>query len=57
MMFNRLAEGEIQLPEFSRQEMAAKALAGIKPIGVAIENQMKEFELIPHKILFQVFGN
>jgi type I restriction enzyme S subunit len=55
MLFNRLAEGEIELPEFTIQEKASKALAQIKPMRVAIEKQMQELELLPQKLLAQVF--
>lgn len=55
MLFNRLAEGEIELPDFPAQERASKALAAIKPMRNAIANQLKELELMPKKLLAQVF--
>lgn len=55
MLFNRLAEGEIELPDFTVQEKASKALAQIKPMRAAIEKQMQELELIPQKLLAKVF--
>jgi type I restriction enzyme S subunit len=57
MLFNRLAEGEIELPDLSIQERASKALAAIKPMRVAIEMQIKELELMPHKLLAKIFEN
>lgn len=57
MLFNRLAEGEIQLPDFPAQEKASKALAQIKPMRAALDKQMQELELIPQKLLSQVFEN
>ena len=55
MLFNRLAEGEIELPDFSSQERASKALAAIKPMRTALEKQLKELELMPKKLLARVF--
>jgi type I restriction enzyme S subunit len=55
MLFNRLAEGEIELPDFPLQEKASKALAQIKPMRAAIVKQKRELELIPQKLLTQVF--
>ena len=55
MLFNRLAEGEIELPDFTAQERASKALAQIKPMRVAIEKQIQELEMMPQKLLAQVF--
>jgi type I restriction enzyme S subunit len=55
MLFSRLAEGEIELPDFTAQEKASKALAQIKPMRVAIEKQQQELELMPQKLLAQVF--
>ena len=55
MLFNRLAEGEIELPDFPSQERASKALAAIKPMRTALEKQKKELELMPKKLLAQVF--
>jgi type I restriction enzyme S subunit len=57
MLFNRLAEGEIELPGFTAQEKASRALAQIKPLRAGIEQQMEELELIPRKLLAQVFEN
>ncbi|WP_395753781.1 restriction endonuclease subunit S [Prosthecobacter sp.] len=55
MLFNRLAEGEFELPEYDVQVKASKALARIKPMRRAIQNQLKELELLPQKLLAQVF--
>jgi len=55
MLFNRLAEGEIELPEIKAQEKASKALAEIKPMRTAIEKQLQELDLMPPKILAQFF--
>lgn len=55
MLFNRLADGEIELPDFAAQQKASKALAQLNPMCVAIEKQRQELELIPQKLLAQVF--
>ena len=55
MLFNRLAEGEIQLPDITVQEKASKALAEIKPMRLAATKQMLEIDLIPRKILAHFF--
>jgi type I restriction enzyme S subunit len=55
MLFNRLAEGEIVLPDFAVQEKASLALKELKPLRRAIENQLAEIDLFPQKILAQAF--
>ena len=55
MLFNRLAEGEIELPDYDTQVKASKALAQIKPMHAAIQNQFADLELMPQKLLAQVF--
>ena len=55
MLFNRLAEGEIELPDYNTQVKASKALAQIKPMRAAILKQLAELELLPQKLLAQVF--
>jgi len=55
MLFNRLAEGRIDLPSFTAQQKASMALAAIKPMRQAIEFQLKEIDLLPQKILAQAF--
>jgi type I restriction enzyme S subunit len=57
MLFNRLAEGEIELPDFSEQQQASQALAQIKPMRTAIGKQMKELELMSQKLIAQSFEN
>jgi type I restriction enzyme S subunit len=56
MLFNRLAEGEIELPSYDTQVKASKALAQIKPMSAAIQKQITEIELLPQKLLAQFFG-
>lgn len=57
MLFNRLAEGEIELPDYDAQVKASKALAQIKPMRKAIQQQLKELALLPQKLLAQVFDS
>lgn len=57
MLFNRLAEGGIQLPEFSAQVEASLALKELKPVRQAIETTLAEIDLLPQKILAQAFEN
>jgi type I restriction enzyme S subunit len=57
MLFNRLAEGEIDLPDYDTQVKASQALAQIKPMRVAVQKQLEELERMPQKLLAQVFGN
>jgi type I restriction enzyme S subunit len=56
MLFNRLADGEIELPDFATQQRASKALAELKPMRRAIEQTLNEICLMPGKILAQAFA-
>ncbi|MBV5299933.1 MAG: restriction endonuclease subunit S [Rhodoferax sp.] len=56
MLFNRLAEGEIELPSFAAQQKASGALRELKPMQRAIERQLAEIDLLPQKILAQAFN-
>jgi len=55
MLFNRLAEGEIELPDYRTQVNASKALAQIKPMRTAIQLQITELEILPRKLLAEIF--
>lgn len=55
MLFNRLAEGNIELPPYDVQVTASKALAELKPIQTAIKKQLNEIDLVPAKILSNAF--
>ena len=57
MLFNRLAEGEIELPDFNAQEKASAALSALKPMRQAIESKINDINLLPRKILAQAFGD
>jgi type I restriction enzyme S subunit len=55
MLFNRLAQGSIELPCFAAQEKASLALKELRPLRRAIEQQLREIDLLPQKILSQSF--
>lgn len=55
MLFNRLAEGEIELPDYTVQKKASEALAALKPMRQAIATKINEINLLPQKILAQAF--
>lgn len=55
MLFNRLAEGEITLPPYEVQVKASLALADIRPLKTHIEAQLRDIELLPSRLLAQVF--
>ena len=56
MLFNRLAEGTIKLPDFAVQKKSAAALATLKPMKQAIARELNDINLLPQKILAQAFG-
>ena len=55
MLFNRLAEGSILLPPYPDQLRASKALATLKLVKSAIQEQMNELNKIPERLLAQAF--
>jgi type I restriction enzyme S subunit len=57
MLFNRLAEGRIHLPEFAIQQRASAALCELKSLKTRIQQQLVDIDLLPHKILSQAFEN
>ncbi len=57
MLFNRLAEGEIELPDPVVQIGASQALKELKPLRQAVEAKLAEIDLLPKKILAQAFQN
>ncbi len=57
-LFNRLAEGYIELPDNSIQlqaSKASKALKELKLIRLRIKKQLSDIEPIPNKILSDIF--
>jgi type I restriction enzyme S subunit len=55
MLFNRLAEGEIALPPYPVQQAASRALAEVRPMKQRIQAQLRDIELLPARLLAQVF--
>ena len=56
MLFNRLADGEIELPEYTIQKTASKALKELKHIKMNIERKMDEISVLPNRLLTQAFN-
>ncbi|MCC5931053.1 MAG: restriction endonuclease subunit S [Cyclobacteriaceae bacterium] len=56
MLFNRLAEGSIDLPEFVVQEKAAAALKSLKQMQKDLDKQLLDITKLPTKILAQAFN-
>ncbi|MFA7172396.1 MAG: hypothetical protein WC340_03115 [Kiritimatiellia bacterium] len=57
MLFSRLAEGNIDLPDYKTQQLASAALAELNPMRTSIERQLTEIDLLPQKILSEAFGS
>lgn len=57
MLFNRLSEGSIDLPEIAVQEKAALALENLKQIQKDLDKQSQEITQLPAKILAQAFND
>lgn len=55
MLFNRLAEGQIELPDYILQKEASEVLLNLKQVSVNLNKQLKEIEALPNKILSSVF--
>jgi type I restriction enzyme S subunit len=56
MLFNRLTEGTILLPSYSEQCHVSKALAQLKSVKTAIQQQLDELNKIPERLLAQAFN-
>jgi type I restriction enzyme S subunit len=57
MLFNRLADGEIILPDYPTQQRASTALKELSGMRVKLKQQLDEIGLLPQKILSQAFEN
>ncbi len=55
MLFNRLANGEIELPDYKVQLKASESLKQLRQLKSTFTQGLKELELIPDKLLKQVF--
>jgi len=56
MLFNRLAEGQIELPDYTIQKEASKALSNLKSLSINLVQQLKEIGTLPNRILAQAFS-
>lgn len=57
MLFNRLAEGEIELPSYAAQKKASVALQELKPLRRSIELKLAEIDRLPQRLLARAFEN
>jgi type I restriction enzyme S subunit len=55
MLFNRLAKGEIQLPDFRSQQNTSAALKELKPLRLSVKKKLREIDLLLQKIFIQAF--
>ena len=56
MLFNRLAEGAIDLPPFAVQLRISAALAQLRPLRAQAIARAKELERLPALLLDRAFG-
>ena len=56
MLFNRLAEGVINLPPYSVQLAASQALAELRPLKLGIEARLRDIQLLPSRLLARAFA-
>jgi type I restriction enzyme S subunit len=57
MLFNRLAEGEVELPPYSVQRRASEALGAVRAMRAAAQGQVSEIKGLPARLLAQAFGS
>lgn len=57
MLFNRLADGQMDLPPYSEQQAAGAALAPIREIRAAGALRLKEIAMLPARMLRLAFEN
>jgi type I restriction enzyme S subunit len=53
MLFNRLAEARVELPDYDTQLRFSKALAEVRTLQVSVQKQLREVELLPQRIVAQ----
>ncbi|WP_190303168.1 restriction endonuclease subunit S [Methylomonas rhizoryzae] len=56
MLFNRLAEGTILLPPYQEQCRVSKALAQLKSVKSAVQQQLDDLDKIPERLLTKAFN-
>lgn len=57
MLFNRLTEGQIELPDYTIQKEASEALSNLKSLSINLVQQLKEIETLPNRLLAQAFSD
>jgi type I restriction enzyme S subunit len=57
MLFNRLAEGSIDLPPFAVQSHTSETLATLRPLRTQAIARAKELERLPALLLDRVFSS
>jgi type I restriction enzyme, S subunit len=55
MLFNRLAEGQIDLPDFAAQQRASEALTQLQPMRSGLKRQLFDLLKMPPRLLSAVF--
>jgi type I restriction enzyme S subunit len=56
MLFNRLKEGEIEIPSYEVQAKVAEKLREIRILREAVERQLEEINTLPSAILRRAFN-
>lgn len=56
MLFNRLVEGELEIPDWETQRKTSQALAELRPLRVTLDKRLAEIEKLPSRLLAQVFN-
>jgi type I restriction enzyme, S subunit len=51
MLFNRLAEAEIEIPNFEIQLRVSTALAEVRRLRARVHSQLRELDLLPERIV------
>ncbi len=54
--YNRLAEGNIDLPDFDIQVKASEALENLRKLMENMKRQLQEINSLPNRLLSQVFN-
>jgi type I restriction enzyme S subunit len=51
MLFNRLAEAEVELPDFDTQLRVSEALVEVRRMRESLQSQLRELKLLPQRIV------
>lgn len=55
MLFNRLVEGELDIPDWETQRKTSQALAELRPLRATLDKRLAEIEKLPSRLLAQAF--